>query len=268
MDKLHLILLGIIQSEPNTSIDYQIAHYLLTHIEDLNEISSSKLAEICHVSKASISRFCRRIGLKDFHELKILFNHYIPNQSKFNFTNHSNENDSLKQYIDTIQFHLNSLKENIDWDILDELTEDIHKYKHVIIAGSFQSNSVCLNLQLNLFSSGKITETKIRFSDLVDTIKAADQNSLLIVLSTNGRFFDRLIGHALITLDHDWPRTYLITATAKTNRYPFVYKTLHIHAPADYASGNIQIEIIANLIALHYSHKHQNNTFISLPNSL
>ncbi|MBS5116026.1 MAG: hypothetical protein KHY88_10105 [Erysipelotrichaceae bacterium] len=44
MDRLLTILLGIIQSEPNNSIDCILATYLLQHIQDIHSITTDDLA--------------------------------------------------------------------------------------------------------------------------------------------------------------------------------------------------------------------------------
>lgn len=268
MDRLYIILLGIIQSEPNHSIDCQIANYLLEHIQDLSEVTSTSLAASCKVSKSSISRFCRRIGFHDFHELKYMLHNYTTNTTKFNFENHSHQEKHLLQYIDTIAYHIQQLTNTIDFAVLDEITEDIYRYTNVIIAGNLQANSVCLNLQLNLFSSGKIVQAKIKFSELSELILNAKENTLILVLSSTGSFFERLYQEGLAPFQHTIPKIYLITASAHLRRYPFIYKTIHLHAPSDFASGSLQLEIIANCLAMEYHRKTENHLFKSQPNSL
>lgn len=261
MERLYIILLGIIQSEPNDSIDCQIAHYLLEHIQDLNDITANDLAQTCQVSKSSISRFTRRVGLHDFYELKHLLNHYQPNLTKFNFSPTSSHENSMIQYIETVSQHISNLKQTLDFEAIEEITNDIHQYPNVIIAGSLQANSVCLNLQLNLFSSGKIVQAKVKFSELREIIDKADSHTLIIVLSSTGLFFKRLFVRDQRLLKKDKPKIYLITASAKLNELPYVDKAIHFHTISDFASGAMQIEVIINLISRRYNEKVMNHYF-------
>ena len=255
MERLYLILLGIIQSEPNDSIDCQIANYLLEHIQDLNDVTANDLAQTCQVSKSSISRFTRRIGFNDFYELKHMLHHYQPNLSKFDFTSLSNDSNSMIQYIETVSQHIQNLTNNLDFKAIEEITDDIYHYPKVIIAGSLQANNICFNLQLNLFSSGKVTQAKVKYSELREIIDKSDSQTLIIVLSSTGKFFQRLFVRDQRLLRKDKPKIYLITASAKLNELPYVDKAIHFHALSDFASGSIQIDVITNVIARRYNEK-------------
>ncbi len=261
MERLYIILLGIIQSEPNDSIDCQIANYLLEHIQDLNDITANDLAQTCQVSKSSISRFTRRVGLNDFYELKHMLHHYQHNLTKFDFTSRSDNENSMIQYIETVSQHIQDLRYMLDFDAIDEITDDIYHYPKVIIAGSLQANSVCLSLQVDLFSSGKVVQAKVKYTELREIIDKADSQTLIIVLSSTGRFFQRLFVRDQRLLKKDKPKIYLITASAKLNQLPYVDKAINLHTLSDYASGTFQLELIANLIARRYNEKIRTHYF-------
>lgn len=76
--ELHGLLLGVIEKEDPGSTDYIIADYILHNVYELGKCSSLELAQGCNVSKSSISRFCRNIGLEDFFTLKVLISTYQP----------------------------------------------------------------------------------------------------------------------------------------------------------------------------------------------
>ena len=78
MNELTIILMSLLGNEDPGSTDYVIADYILKNVESLAKVSTSTLAENCNVSKASISRFCKKIGLEDFFELKYLIKKHLP----------------------------------------------------------------------------------------------------------------------------------------------------------------------------------------------
>ena len=49
----------------------KIARYILNHHKEVVDMTVSELAAASDVSVASVSRFCRKVGLKGFHQLKI-----------------------------------------------------------------------------------------------------------------------------------------------------------------------------------------------------
>ena len=55
-----------------TPIETEIGYYILKNQEDILELSVVELAERTYVSKSAIHRFCNKIGLKGFNELKVI----------------------------------------------------------------------------------------------------------------------------------------------------------------------------------------------------
>ena len=49
----------------------KIAKYILNNHKKVVDMTVSELAKESDVSEASVSRFCKRIGVKGFHQLKI-----------------------------------------------------------------------------------------------------------------------------------------------------------------------------------------------------
>lgn len=49
----------------------KVADYLIAHQEDVINMSVSELASNCEASQATIIRFCKKIGCKGFHQLKL-----------------------------------------------------------------------------------------------------------------------------------------------------------------------------------------------------
>ena len=49
----------------------KVADYLIAHPEEAIEMSVSELAANCEASQATIIRFCKKIGCKGFHQLKL-----------------------------------------------------------------------------------------------------------------------------------------------------------------------------------------------------
>ncbi len=62
-------LMSFLSTAPQRDTNYEIALTLLKHYAQLKNMSIGEIAELCYVSKATISRFCRFMGFDNFREL-------------------------------------------------------------------------------------------------------------------------------------------------------------------------------------------------------
>lgn len=93
-----------------TQNDNQIFNYIKNNKEACKEITCEQLSEKCHVSRTTLLRFCRKIGLKSFAELK-----YILKSSDSD--SEENQNLDIEEACQT--YH----------KIIDEIRE--HKYENI-----------------------------------------------------------------------------------------------------------------------------------------
>ncbi|MGL4607003.1 MAG: MurR/RpiR family transcriptional regulator [Eubacteriaceae bacterium] len=59
------------QYENFSDVDHNIWHYVCIHNKECCKLSIGELAKACHVSPTAISRFCKKLGLDGFGELKM-----------------------------------------------------------------------------------------------------------------------------------------------------------------------------------------------------
>ena len=55
-----------------TQSDHQILDYIVNNIEECKEMSCEQIADKCHVSRTTLLRFCRKLDLNSFAELKYI----------------------------------------------------------------------------------------------------------------------------------------------------------------------------------------------------
>lgn len=58
--------------------DRSIADYMITHRQECQNAGCEELAAACHVSRATLLRFCRKLGLSSFSELKYVLKEVGP----------------------------------------------------------------------------------------------------------------------------------------------------------------------------------------------
>ena len=70
MGTLYTRLSSITSEMSPESIEHHIARVMLEHIHQLNNISIGAMADLCSVSKSTISKFVKQLGFEDYKEFK------------------------------------------------------------------------------------------------------------------------------------------------------------------------------------------------------
>lgn len=255
MVDLSSLLVAVLEKEEPGSTNYTIAAYLLQNSGSLNNISTSELAKACNVSKASISRFCKKIGLEDFFTLKVLIKNYTPGRTvpeKYNFAKTSE--DDITNFINEYLVNVETLKKTLDRDTLASLAKDIHDYQQVYVMGIQQSAGIAMALQNDLMSFNKyllqVSEPKIQR----EVLKNATSKDLILIFSATGSFFEKILSRTSFMKRKDLPRIYLVSVN-HVSEFPYVYKQIILGGKYNYAS-NLLMNFYASLIAIEYKTKY------------
>ncbi|WP_296883404.1 MULTISPECIES: hypothetical protein [unclassified Thomasclavelia] len=253
---LSSILFAVIEKEEPGSTNYIIADYIIKNSQDLDNISTVELAKACNVSKASISRFCRKIGLEDFLALKILIRSYKPGKTvsqKYSFK--QTTDDDVINFIDESIDKMTLLKKHLDRTLLNEITQDINKYQRVYLMGLQQSAGIMISLANDLMTFKKYAFAIMEPKKINQILKNATDQDLIIVFSATGSFFEKILPRKNIINKNNPPRIYLIT-TIKTDIYSFVYKNIFLDDEYNFSS-NLLLNIYASLIAINFKNLYQ-----------
>jgi hypothetical protein len=248
--RLPELLLGIINTQSPDSVDYSIAHYIMQHTGELDHISVGELAAQCQVSNASISRFCRRIGLEDYLDLQILtrsFRHDAAEKFHVNHSITSNE-DFLNESI----YQIEQFKRSLDQSFLQKLVHEIHEYKHVAAFGHMQSGNVALNLQHDLSVCRKLIDSSHVYQMQREYIKNAGNDTLILIFSVKGGFFDRLFANGVLLNRQNRPRVYMFTLTHVFAKPPYIDKIIELSSSPDYVNSILLFQLYASLISSNY----------------
>ena len=150
-------LFSVIDTESPASTDYQIAKFILENIQTLEVPTTESLAEQCNTSKASVSRFCKKIGLNDFFELRsLIYNFKLPIHHKMDLPFHVSLPQIREDFINDIIAKLTAMRDCLEHRKIDELIRDLKTDRKITIMGHMQSGTTARNLQYNLFTCNKI----------------------------------------------------------------------------------------------------------------
>jgi DNA-binding MurR/RpiR family transcriptional regulator len=194
MKEIFYKLLQKINQEKEGSSFYSIAFNLVNNLSDLDSISIELIADVCNVSVASVSRFFREIGYEDFYDFKYCFEHDIDNeiyQSNISGTNvdYSIDHEAFSAYYQQqVNSEIRRIFENLDYEILDPVIEDIYRYKKVYAMGLLHSNYACMVLQSKMMRLGKVIVTFVDPRDHYRYIHAAQDDTLVLIFSLTGKY--------------------------------------------------------------------------------
>lgn len=257
--KLPYILLELINNENPESVDYIIGKYVLDHMNQLSGASIQDISDACEVSKSTLSRFCRKIGLEDFQEMKDeLQNAHINPSGKFNVPLVDADG---KGYLKSVSEQVMKLDAALDYKLIEKLVKEIYDAKNIILLGSMQAMNPAVNLQQDMLFCGKVMRVPSMFSLQVSAIERARPNDLLICFSNSGIFFERLFENQgdLHKLDH--LRIWMITGNENEKKLSYINECIVIPDNHGYVSHPLQFNLTARVIAMAYAeyYKKKNN---------
>jgi DNA-binding MurR/RpiR family transcriptional regulator len=250
MFNMVIMLLATLNSEPVGTNDYRISRFILSNLKEMHKYNISQLAKACFVSNSSVSRFCRKIGFRDFNELKHQFFQWTDiADTKFMFVGRREE--ALKDsYIDSIIKNLQLLKESIQETELQQLAKDILTYPKVAAFGSLHSQSVVLNLQTDLLTSGIVMDTRSRFQEQLEYIEDADNETLILLFSRGGSHLKRFLIHDLELSKNNRPKIVMITANRGFRNNKYIDQFIYYDEKEGFTAYPYAFEAIKGILAL------------------
>ncbi len=125
-----------------TPSEKKLSNYILTHSSEVQYMSIHSLSKFSHVSEATITRFCRTLGLPSYQSLKISLAKIdsasnLKNQP--DFLSDSESQDSLKtavgQIYDSYITSLNETIDQLDFASFNQAVDLLSAAKHVYCFG-------------------------------------------------------------------------------------------------------------------------------------
>lgn len=258
MNRLLIRLWGVLDGEEPGSINYQIARTLVSKISSIKHTSSSALAELCNVSKPSISRFCKNLGYDDFYEFRAELNQYCPDRgAKYQLDRMNHTSDLIGDYLASVQNHLAMLHTPEIQNQIIALADDIKQYRQVYLLGNMQSGKTASSLHYNLHVLKKDIIALTSLKEQVEILKSCQRGTLIVIFSVSGEYFRALFPGGEIPLHPADSKIWMVTTNPALKYMDGVDSILNCRTGSDLAGSNICLEMTANLIALSYWNRHQ-----------
>ena len=195
MGILYNRLMIVLNDADPDSADYHIALVMLQNLLQLASFSIGRMAELCAVSKSTVSKFVVRLGYesyKDFRDAAVFEVNKYGNTSNYV----SNvlvrlTREPLEDYAKNVCSDLMLTARTLDWNAIDRLAHDLLEYKVVAAFGLMFSESAAQNLQTKLGYCGKFVITNLNDLKQDEFIRNAGPDTLIIVFSESGAYLDR-----------------------------------------------------------------------------
>lgn len=200
-------LRSIIKShqEEMTELELDIAHYFLSPEAQQHSLSSSRVTELLHVSKAALTRFSQKCGFTGYREFIYHFNEETKSQKQQSPHDELTQ-DVLRRYQQVLQATENLAKD----DQIKEVANLITQADRVYFFGKGSSGLVASEMKLRFLRLGVVCEALTDQDGFAWTTSILDKSCLVIAFSLSGT--TRSIIHSLLDAQEMGAKTVLLTA--------------------------------------------------------
>lgn len=183
-------LLNIINTSSENETDHILAEYMLHHLKEMQDMTIYQISDQCYVSTATISRFVRHLGYKNFNQLRD--NLEWSNQFKEIFY-YMPEMNNLIDYKEKVKDSLDHSADLLDERQLSRILSFIHSANIISINAVSVTHAIAFQLQLFLMELNKQVYSYTHIKQQIDLIRSLKQGDLIIILSVRGNFLQEII---------------------------------------------------------------------------
>ncbi|WAA08889.1 MurR/RpiR family transcriptional regulator [Fervidibacillus albus] len=183
-------LLNFIESSTDqTKSEIIIAEYILRNVEKIPDMSIYELADACHTSPATITRFCQRFENITFKELKEYARSMLEfNDSEVDFQN-LKTNIYIKQvneYYDELYTSLRQTEQLLRSEEMIQVVREIYHAKKVAFFGVTFSHLIARNAQFKFIRLGKYATAYSNHENQISEANSLTSQDLAVVVSFSG----------------------------------------------------------------------------------
>ncbi len=182
-------LLAYYNTSPPDSMQSAIVRNILTHVQEIGDLTIFDLAELCFTSAPSISRLVRKLGYKNYSYFQ---KDLLDSGRKYDIHNRFVSPENRPEDMEMTDFFFGTLEElyrrfkkELDYDQVHELNRMMHEAEKVAIyAYSIYFTEVFV--QSDLFMSGKICDLHHQEKDIFEHIKVLTDRDLVMLIAPAG----------------------------------------------------------------------------------
>ncbi|MFV0498588.1 MAG: hypothetical protein ACK5NF_00920 [Bacilli bacterium] len=204
---LYNVLCSVMNNSNYSSIDYNIANYLIENFSRLSELNIYDISSDCHCTRQSVRRFCKKIGFTNFVSLKKYNVTYY--YTRWEHTNRFNVDNFQMDLRNRVISTFDEIDGKIELGELNELSNLIFSKNKIIFIVDETIKSLIFQFQKVMFYHHKIvkiisnslsgdTLLKVLFEGEKDEqdkiLKLIDKDDLIVTISLSGNFSKAIEG--------------------------------------------------------------------------
>ena len=178
-----------------TPIEQNISTYILNHPQEILELSIDGLSNRIFVSKSAILRFCKKIGLNGYNDLKVQlakdYQSYLKSETIPNVNYPFSKTDSSKTIADKmIQLYDMTIRDTfqtIDFEQFDRIAEILNSATIIDIYTHAHNINVADNFKDKMLTIGKHVNTINDFYSQRLYASASNSQHVALILSYSGK---------------------------------------------------------------------------------
>lgn len=182
-------------SDNLTPTENQLAQYILKNREQIEKYSIQELAEMTFVSKSAIHRFCKKIGLDGYNELKVKLAQDITientnvNQIDVNFPFDASDGNRMiaQKLLRLYESAITDTHNFIDMEELNKVVLLLYNAEIIDIYTHAHNINVAENFQDKMRSIGRMVNCSETFYDQRCMATASGKNHVAMILSYSGK---------------------------------------------------------------------------------
>lgn len=253
MNYLFYRLVLFVNTSSKDDLNYTIADFILKNITAIADMNIVVFANTCHVSPASISRFCRKLGYDDYIHLKMECAKFTSSKSTdyYNPLMLKDYKKASSEYLTNAANRLTEQIDLLDWQNISGLINDIHEAKGVYFFGSHFSHSIAQVIQTTLISCNKYSIAKNDYYQQIKIAENMGEDSLAITISVRGIYL-RANPRLNRAIEKSKAKTVLITANHDANLLKEFDRVVYISSDDDLYTGRIMLLTFSDLLLQCY----------------
>lgn len=232
-----------------TDMERDIAQYFLSSEARQHSLSSSRVTELLHVSKAALTRFSQKCGFTGYREFVYHFNEETKNQKQVQ------DHDELTLSVLQRYHHISNVTENFVKDPqLEHVADLIDQADRIYYFGIGSSSLVAREMKMRLMRLGVTGEVVTNQDGFNQSTSILDSSCLVIGFSLSGK--TSAITDSLLKAKKNGAKTVLVTANPACIHHDFTEVVPAAPLPSntyiDRISAVLPLLIVVDLIYAHF----------------
>lgn len=205
-----------------TELEKTIGNYIVHHKNDVLNMNIEDLTKTLFVSKSAILRFCKKIGLSGFKELKVKLAQEVVVTKQdvdvnFPFSNSDNAEQIADKMKKLYEEAINDTLALFDYEQLNAIAKIINNASIVDIYTHAHNLNVANNFQDQLLSIGKNANCyQTRYNQRLCALHS-DEKHVAIIISYSGK---ASFIHSIVTKLAENETPIILIGKPKSNEYP------------------------------------------------